>query len=148
MSEAAFIFHRVKNAEAFLNVVGRTPGGIKALHLLCGGYERRSSLYAFSLRLGHKMAVLGDMRELGAESEAEHRKVLQQLADADIERLWLVGAEFRQAARETGFTRPGLEFFPDVEAVKAQLAADPVRGFIILIKGSNSLRLYELSELF
>ncbi len=100
------------------------------------------------VRAGHKMAVLGDMLELGAESEAEHRKVLQQLADADIERLWLVGAEFRQVARETGFTRPGLEFFPDVEAVKAQLAADPVRGFTILIKGSNSLRLYELSELF
>ena len=88
------------------------------------------------------------MLDRGAESEAEHQKILVQLAEADVERLWLVGSKFRQATKETGFAKQGLEFFDNVEAVKARLESGPVRGFIILIKGSNSLRLYELSELF
>ncbi|MBR5430894.1 MAG: UDP-N-acetylmuramoyl-tripeptide--D-alanyl-D-alanine ligase [Bacteroidales bacterium] len=95
-----------------------------------------------------KMAILGDMQELGRESDLEHQKVLLQLTGSDIERLWLVGPKFRQAASYLTFSHPGLRFFPDVEAVKACLESAPVSGFTILIKGSNSMHLYELPELF
>ncbi|MBQ7181923.1 MAG: UDP-N-acetylmuramoyl-tripeptide--D-alanyl-D-alanine ligase [Bacteroidaceae bacterium] len=94
-----------------------------------------------------KMVILGDMEELGQESEAEHRKVLLRLADSGIERLWLVGPKFGQAAQEVSLSLPGVRLFPDVEAVKDCLRSEELRGFTILIKGSNSRRLFELPEL-
>ena len=95
----------------------------------------------------HKMVILGDMQELGQESEAEHQKVLAQLADSHLEQIWLVGPKFRQAADEARFAHPGVRFFPDADAVKASLETEPVEGFTILIKGSNSMRLHELPGL-
>ncbi len=108
-----------------------------------------AALTSFSfIQAAHKMVVLGDMQELGTESEAEHRKVLAQLGKMQIERMWFVGPKFRQAALDAGFALPGTEFFADIEAVKARLATEKLQGFTILIKGSNSLRLYELPALF
>lgn len=89
----------------------------------------------------HKMLILGEMRELGTESSAAHRKVAAHAASLHAEAVWLVGEEFRQ------FTE-GMRWFPDVEAVKTAIAD----GFapldrLILIKGSNGTRLFELPAL-
>lgn len=89
----------------------------------------------------HKMLILGEMRELGTESSAAHRKVAAHAASLHAEAVWLVGEEFRQFAE-------GMRWFPDVEAVKTAIAD----GFapldrLILIKGSNGTRLFELPAL-
>lgn len=89
----------------------------------------------------HKMLILGEMRELGTESSAAHRKVATHAASLHAEAVWLVGEEFRQFAE-------GMRWFPDVEAVKTAIAD----GFapldrLILIKGSNGTRLFELPAL-
>lgn len=94
----------------------------------------------------HKMVILGDMRELGEESLVEHTKVLSQLSSqADIEKIWLVGGEFKKALDSFPFS--GVTCFTDVEAVKSVIAASPLVGYTILIKGSNGTRLYQLPEL-
>ena len=90
-----------------------------------------------------KMVILGEMRELGEESLAEHRHVLRRLADDHLSQIWLVGEEFRRAAGEDTPFR----FFHDVDEVKQQLQAEPIEGYTILIKGSNGNRLYELPAL-
>lgn len=89
----------------------------------------------------HKMLILGEMRELGTESSAAHRKVATHAASLHAEAVWLVGEEFRQFAE-------GMRWFPDVEAVKTAIAD----GFapldrLILIKGSNGTKLFELPAL-
>lgn len=89
----------------------------------------------------HKMLILGEMRELGTESSAAHRKVAAHAASLHAEAVWLVGEEFRQFAE-------GMRWFPDVEAVKTAIAD----GFapldrLILIKGSNGTKLFELPAL-
>ena len=102
----------------------------------------------------HKMAILGEMRELGAASADAHLQILQQALCLDLEELWVVGKEFSQASLpaiqpnlpEAGRT-DGLRFFTDVEEVKAALAAVPVADRLILIKGSNGTHLYELPDL-
>ena len=94
-----------------------------------------------------KMVILGDMQELGEESYIEHQKILCQLVDSRIEQVWLVGPMFAQAAVCYTFTHSTVRFFPDVEAVKACLESELVRGYTILIKGSNSMRLHELPDL-
>ena len=90
----------------------------------------------------HKMVILGDMRELGAESLEEHRRIVGQLQGMELERIWLVGSEFEKVAEE------GMRVFKDVEEVKAALKAEPISDSTILIKGSNGTKLYQLPEAF
>ena len=87
-----------------------------------------------------KMAILGDMRELGEVSEKEHQKVVDKLKADGFETVWLVGEEFRKT--ETAFRK-----FKNVDEVKAELAAHCPKDYYILIKGSNGIRLFELPEL-
>lgn len=94
----------------------------------------------------HKMVILGDMRELGEESYAEHRKIVERLAGSRIETIWLVGTEFQKASEASNFSSQ-VSVFKDVEAVKEALRETPVEGRTILIKGSNGTRLFQLPEL-
>ena len=87
-----------------------------------------------------KVAILGDMRELGAVSGEEHQKIVDSLARAGLDDVWLVGDEFMK-------TRCSFRKFRDVEEVKAAIRERKPRGHYILIKGSNGIRLFELPEL-
>ncbi len=87
-----------------------------------------------------KMAILGQMGELGAVSHEEHVKVVEMLQTAGLTDVWLVGNEF--ADIECPYRK-----FADVEAVKAAICEQPIHDRYILIKGSNSVKLYQLPEL-
>ena len=47
---------------------------------------------------GPKMAIIGDMRELGDASAGEHQRVADALAAAGLDRVWLVGEEFARTS--------------------------------------------------
>lgn len=83
-----------------------------------------------------KMLILGDMRELGDVSQAEHKHIVELLKEKGFTQVWLVGAEFEKAAGGSGF-----RLFPDVDAVNEALNNERVNGKTILIKGSNSIGL-------
>ena len=86
----------------------------------------------------HKMAILGEMRELGTASDKAHRAVAAQAASLHCEEVWLVGEAFRAHAA-------GARWFPSVAEVKAALEAEGApTGRLILVKGSNGTRLFEL----
>lgn len=88
----------------------------------------------------HKMAILGEMRELGTASDEAHRAVAAQAASLHCEEVWLVGEAFRTHAA-------GARWFPSVAEVKAALEAEGApTGRLILVKGSNGTRLFELPE--
>lgn len=90
----------------------------------------------------HKMVILGDMRELGEESLEEHKRIIKQLQEMELERIWLVGEEFSKVAEE------GMRVFKDVEEVKEALRTEPISDSTILIKGSNSTKLHQLPAEF
>ena len=92
------------------------------------------------MEVSPKMAILGDMRELGEVSAEEHQKVVDFLKEKNIENVWLVGAEF-------GKTNCDYRKFADVNEVKDAIAAEKPQGEYILIKGSNGIKLFELPEL-
>lgn len=92
------------------------------------------------MQVSPKMAILGDMRELGDISDEEHQKVVDFLRDNGITNVWLVGSEF-------GKTRCDFRKFADVEEVKRELSQHCPEGEYILIKGSNGIRLFELPSL-
>ena len=85
----------------------------------------------------HKMAILGDMRELGEVSTSEHQKVVDMLQSDGFDKVWLVGKEFEK-------THTTYRKFKDVEEVKSAIAAQQPQNHYILIKGSNGIRLFEL----
>lgn len=89
----------------------------------------------------HKMLILGEMRELGQASAMEHQKVAEQALSLGAEEVWLVGEEFQPFAE-------GARWFPDVDAVKVALEGGnrPI-GRLILVKGSNGTKLYQLPAL-
>ena len=87
-----------------------------------------------------KMLILGDMRELGAASREEHQRVADFIGTMPVDEVWLVGEEFAHAHHP-------YRTFSDVEAVKKEIAEHRPDDFLILIKGSNGTRLYQLPEL-
>lgn len=92
------------------------------------------------MEVAPKMAILGDMRELGDISHDEHQKVVDFLRDSKLENVWLVGEEF-------GKTNCSFRKFRDVEEVKAAISEAKPKNHYILIKGSNGIKLFQLPEL-
>lgn len=88
-----------------------------------------------------KMLILGDMKELGECSYIEHKRIVDFLIESDFNNVWLVGEEFSKV--KSPFRK-----FQNVEEVKKALLCESITHFTILIKGSNSTRLYELPEYF
>lgn len=91
------------------------------------------------MKVSNKMAILGDMKELGETSGEEHQKIADYLDECKFDRVILVGEEF-------GKVIPPFDHYPDVEALKEALQRYKPRGYYILIKGSNSMRLGRLAE--
>lgn len=92
--------------------------------------------------MGGQMAIIGGMHELGRDERKEHERLVEQLADCHLDRCLLVGPEFDGIA----LPHPMLQF-ADTEAVRAWLQANPVGNDTILVKGSNTNRLWTLEEL-
>lgn len=94
------------------------------------------------MKASQKMCIIGDMGELGDASEQEHQRIVDLLQELGFKDVWLVGENFAQAQCPDSFRH-----FHDVEAVKAELAVEKPHGKTILVKGSNSTKLFQLPEL-
>ena len=92
------------------------------------------------LQAGDKIALLGDMRELGEDSVKEHVKILKKLDDCGLTHACLVGDEFRKALEEAG-TPDYVKWFATSDDLAAALAERPLSGATILVKGSNSIKM-------
>ena len=99
------------------------------------------------MEVSPKMAILGMMGELGEVSQKEHRKIIALLEEAHFDEVWLVGEEFEKAVSHHSPLTSHLSVFHDVDEVKAAIAQDQPAGRYILIKGSNSVKLFQLPEL-
>jgi len=95
-----------------------------------------------------KMVILGDMKELGADSADAHLRVAAEVIGSDVAVAWFVGENFTRALSQIP-APPDLciRTFADVEAVKQHLQTELPQGTLILIKGSNSTRLHQLPAL-
>ena len=94
------------------------------------------------IQADHKMCILGQMGELGDVSEEEHQKVIDLIGEGDFEQVWLVGDNFAKTRHPANY-----RLFANVEEVKTAISTQKPRGFLILIKGSNSNKLVQTVEL-
>ena len=115
-------------------------------HLVVDAYNANptsmmAALENFSLMQAEKkMAILGQMGELGTDSDKEHRLLVNYLESAGYDEVWLVGDNFLDIP--CPFRK-----FHDVEEVKTAIQEHCPEGYYILIKGSNSNKLFQLPEL-
>ncbi|MBQ9463276.1 MAG: UDP-N-acetylmuramoyl-tripeptide--D-alanyl-D-alanine ligase [Bacteroidales bacterium] len=99
----------------------------------------RAALENFaSLQAPGKLALLGDMRELGVESVPEHEKVVEQLRASGIPAM-LVGEEFAKVLKSRHMN--DFTCFPDSAALAAWLKEHPLSGKAILVKGSRGIKM-------
>jgi UDP-N-acetylmuramoyl-tripeptide--D-alanyl-D-alanine ligase len=96
---------------------------------------------------GRRVAVLGDMAELGAHSAAAHAEVGRRAAELGIGQLFAVGGMApvtARAARDAGLTR--VIEFADVEAAVRAVKNFLKPGDVVLLKASRSSRLERIAE--
>jgi UDP-N-acetylmuramoyl-tripeptide--D-alanyl-D-alanine ligase len=97
---------------------------------------------------GRRVAVLGDMAELGAHSQAAHAEMGRCTAELGIGQLFAVGkmaSVMARAARDAGLNR--VFEFTDVESAGAAVKNFVKTGDTLLLKASRAAQLERISEI-
>ena len=97
------------------------------------------------LQSEHKIALLGDMLELGADSMTEHTRIAAMALGSGFDRICFVGQEFSKA----------LDGIPDNDAMSFETSADlakwlesqKIADYSVLIKGSRGTRMEKVIEM-
>jgi UDP-N-acetylmuramoyl-tripeptide--D-alanyl-D-alanine ligase len=93
---------------------------------------------------GKRIAILGDMRELGARSDEYHRGLGRLIRASNLSLVLVVGEEMKAAATEAGNGR--VHLFDDKKGVVDFVRERLHRDDIVLVKGSRALGLDEVVE--
>ncbi|MEQ8702751.1 MAG: UDP-N-acetylmuramoyl-tripeptide--D-alanyl-D-alanine ligase [Phaeodactylibacter sp.] len=97
----------------------------------------QNAMLAFAqMDANRRIAILGEMLELGADSEMEHEAIIQLALEQPFEATLLVGKAFEAPAKAAG-----LPHFSNVEALRAWFDDQQLQGVHIMIKGSRSNKL-------
>jgi UDP-N-acetylmuramoyl-tripeptide--D-alanyl-D-alanine ligase len=95
----------------------------------------QAALKNFSqMEVPKKALILGDMRELGTDSAAEHQRIVDLLIEYGFDKVFLVGECFKKASF----------FFPTFSNTEEFIQTIPNQGlknYYILIKGSRGIKL-------
>jgi len=88
----------------------------------------------------NKIVVLGDMKELGADSDQEHAAIANLLVGEALKDVFLIGSCFMESTNL--FHR-----FETTESFLDWLKLNPITDCNVLIKGSNSMHLTKVVDL-
>lgn len=90
--------------------------------------------------VSHKVLILGDMKELGSETNAEHQKIADYVKSHHFDRVLFVGENFSKV--ETDYPH-----FKDLDSLGEYLKENPIEDSYILLKGSRGVQLEKCIEL-
>lgn len=124
-------FLKTQDNELFLDAYNANPTSVEA-----------SVRNFMSLKIENKYIILGDMLELGAESGAEHERIIELLAGFSAEKVLLVGKIYCSLEINKDYLQ-----FQDVNELKVWLSKNKITDSNILIKGSRGIKLEKLIEL-
>lgn len=115
--------------------------------LVCDCYNANPSsmklaIESFALFPGDKkLAILGDMLELGEKSEDEHKKILELLKSLKLENSFLVGPVFNKVSQKTG-----IKSFISLSKLTEHLKSEQLKDYTLLIKGSRGIGLENIFD--
>lgn len=92
---------------------------------------------------GNRVAILGDMRELGDYTEAAHKQLGVKVGEANLKLLITVGESSEQIALEAKRMHPGLQtkHYPNALTAQTEVQSLLQSNDFVLIKGSHAMRL-------
>jgi len=90
-----------------------------------------------------KVAILGDMFEVGDESAKEHQKIAELIASTPVNAVFLIGDNFAEVVLEN----KRVKFFPKYEDFATQFATLDFEDTTFLIKASRGMALERVLEL-
>ena len=96
-----------------------------------------------------RIAVLGDMFELGEYSEEMHRKVGKEVVENNIDILMCAGESSKyiaEQAKQDGMKDENIYYFEDKEEIYTKLKNIIKKDDVILFKASNGMKFFELVE--
>lgn len=108
----------------------------------------KASLDVLTDALGRKVAILGDMGELGADERKMHQEVGRYAAEREIDVLLCVGelsADMAEAAR-TVSSKTQVEHFANKEDLMKELPELLEKGDTVLVKASHFMEFGEIVE--
>lgn len=130
---------RIGDGEAFLidESYNANPASIRAALATLAGIETAAK--------GRRIAVLGDMKELGAAGETLHRELAETVAANGIDRVFTVGPLMAHLFEALPIAVRG------AAALSAADLIDPILatlkpGDAMMVKGSNSMRMVRIVE--
>jgi UDP-N-acetylmuramoyl-tripeptide--D-alanyl-D-alanine ligase len=93
-----------------------------------------------------KVAVLGDMLELGSQSKSLHMETGQAAVDAGLDEILCVGEHARyivEGAIQAGMQEANARWFPTIEQVVQELSTRYANrhDVVVLIKGSRGMKM-------
>ncbi|MCI5219278.1 MAG: hypothetical protein D3914_08830, partial [Candidatus Electrothrix sp. LOE2] len=96
-----------------------------------------------------RIALLGDMLELGAEAEAAHVEIGRQAAELGYEQLAVTGSfaeQVAQGARQAGMAEERVHVFTDTQTMSDWLYQEMIQSGVVagdwlLLKGSRGMRM-------
>ncbi|AQR73520.1 UDP-N-acetylmuramoyl-tripeptide--D-alanyl-D-alanine ligase [Sphingomonas sp. LM7] len=100
----------------------------------------RATLAVLANEHGRKIAVLGEMRELGDHSDSFHADLAEPIEAAGVSHAILVGEAMRPLAKALE-GRVEFVHVPDAATARERLSAVLAPGDAVLVKGSNGVRL-------
>jgi UDP-N-acetylmuramoyl-tripeptide--D-alanyl-D-alanine ligase len=89
------------------------------------------------------MIILGDMMELGQESQKEHQNIINLVKELLFKNVVLIGENFSTAAKSSEIIS-----FRGISEAENWFLDNPVNGMTILLKGSRKMQLEKLVTLF
>lgn len=96
-----------------------------------------------------KIAVLGDMLELGEYSQKLHEKVGEEVYQNKIDMLMCSGKNAKyivKRAKELGMPEENIYYFETKEEIINKLKEISKKGDIILLKASNGMKFFDIAE--
>ena len=105
--------------------------------------------YVSELKNKRKIAVLGDMLELGNFSEELHRKVGKEVVNKKIDILICIGENSKyiiEEAKSQGMAKEKIHYFDNKKDIIAFLNNIMQNDDVIIFKASNGIRLFDLVD--
>ena len=95
----------------------------------------RAAILNFAqMDVNQKTLILGDMFELGDQSDIEHQNIVNLIQQYNFKNVLLVGKDFEK-------TQNAYQGFKDVNELLRYLNENPIKNNYILIKGSRGMKL-------
>ena len=95
-----------------------------------------------AMKADKKVLILGDMYELEAEAEQEHRNIGKLIRKKGFENIFLVGSLFKSALNEIPMTK----HFESKQLLMDELKKHPLNNSTILVKASRGIGLETIVE--